>query len=538
MRSLLLRLVSALCFLAASPLPAASAPRPKLIVAISVDQFAASVYARYRGDYNAGLKRLSSGIAFPVAYQSHAATETCPGHSTLLTGDHPSRTGIVANSWFDRSAGTSVYCVAVAGTSDPFARGPQRLKATTLGDWLKQKYPGSRIVSVSGKDRAAIMMAGHHPDLVAWWMDGLANGKPVFGFQTSHFAGPAGPRIQSILKKEDDRIQASWRAAPPQLWPSDVPADCRPLEKPHRFGELEISGAVPPALAVSETAQPGFIESTQFDDALHASPLYDSLTLDFAADLARRWRLGTRSSPDLLAVSLSATDYIGHRYGNGGAEMCEQVHALDKSLGEFLERIDRLKVPYLVVLTADHGSVDAPERLEEQGIAGQRVDPSKFLGDLNAHLKLALNITADPIKSSDPQQLYIAPGGDPAAFERVRSEAISWLRQQPAVDSVLTRDEVAVAVPPPDKSVADLTIPERLNESFDAERSPDIFIVFKKYTTPGWPRAPSDSIAGHGSPWDYDRQVPILFWWPGAPNLSSPAPAETIDIAPTLAATV
>ncbi|HEX3675906.1 MAG TPA: alkaline phosphatase family protein [Sphingomicrobium sp.] len=538
MRSFLLRLVSALLFLAASPVSAATAPRPKLIIAISVDQLAASVYTRYRDDFSGGLKRLSSGVAFPVGYQSHAATETCPGHSTLLTGDHPSHTGIVGNSWFDRRAGTSIYCVAVAGTDDPFARGPQRLKATTLGDWLKERYPGSREVSISGKDRAAIMMAGHHPDLVAWWMDGVVNDRPVFGFQTSRFAGPAGPRIQSILRKEDDRIATLWRNAPPRLWPSDVPADCRSLEKPQRFGELDISGSVPPASAIEATAKAGFIDRAQFADALHASPLFDSLALDFALNIARQWRLGTGTTPDLLAISLSATDYVGHRYGNGGAEMCAQMHALDQSLGLFLARIDRLGVPYMVVLTADHGAVDAPERLQEQGVAAQRVDPSKFLAALNSHLKQALNLASGPIKATDPQQLYIASAGDPAFLERVRSEALIWLRQQRSVDSVATRDEVVAAVPPPLKSPADLTIAERLNESFDAERSADIFVVFKKFTTEGWPRGASDSVAGHGSPWDYDRQVPILFWWPGAPSLTSLAPAETVDIAPTLAAMI
>ncbi len=538
MRSFLLRLASGLLFISASPVPAATAPRPKLIIAISVDQFAASVYARYRDDFSGGLKRLSSGIVFPIAYQSHAATETCPGHSTLLTGDHPSHTGIVANSWLDKSIGTNVYCVAVAGTDDPFAKGPQRLKVTTLGDWLKQRYPGSRVVSISGKDRAAIMMAGHHPDLVAWWMDGLVNGRPVFGFHTSQFAAPAGPRIQSILQKEDDRIASLWRSAPPRLWPGNIPSDCRQLEKPQRYGDVEMSGSVPPAAAIEATAKQGFMDRPQFAEALHASPLFDSVALDLALKVARQWRLGSGKTPDLLAISLSATDYIGHRYGNGGAEMCAQVHALDESLGAFLARIDRLGVPYMVVLTADHGAADAPERLEERGIPAQRVDPSKFLGALNLHLKQALNIVSEPIKATDPQQLYITPALDPALLEHVRSEAVSWLRQQPSVDSVLTRDEVAAAVPAPLKSPADLTVAERLNESFDKERSPDIFVVFKKFTTEGWPRGPSDSVAGHGSPWDYDRQVPILFWWPGAPRLNSPAPAETVDIAPTLAATI
>lgn len=537
MRSIHLRLVSALCFLAASPVPAAPAPRPRLIVAISVDQFAASVFGRYRNDYTAGLKRLSSGIAFPVGYQSHAATETCPGHSTLLTGDHPSRTGIIGNTWFDRAAGASVYCVAVA-PSDPFARGPQKLKVTTLGDWLKEAHPRSRVVSISGKDRAAIMMAGHHPDLVAWWMDGAVGGKQVFGFQTSPYAGPAGPGIEAMLQRRDDAIAAAWREAPPKLWPSDVPAKCRAIEKAHRFGDIEIDGAVPPTAAVEATKQPGFVEHSSFTNELHASPLYDSLVLNFAADVARRWRLGTRASPDLLAISLSATDYVGHHYGNGGAEMCEQVHALDQSLGAFLDRIDQLHVPYIVVLTADHGSVDAPERLREQGIPAERVDTTRFLTGLNSHLKQTFNLNRDPISADDLQDLYITSSGDPALRVRLRDEAMNWLRKQPGVETVLTRDEVAAAIPPPGKSPADLTLAERLNESYDEDRSADIFVEFKKYETLGWPTGSSIFIAGHGSPWDYDRQVPILFWWPGAPSLTSRAPAETVDIAPTLASTI
>lgn len=536
MRSFLTRLLTALCFLAVSASPAAAAPpAPKLIVAISVDQFAASVYGRYRGDYTGGLKRLSSGIAFPVGYQSHAATETCPGHSTILTGDHPSHTGIIANTWYEKSTGSTPYCVSVPGSGDPLARGPQRLKATTLGDWMKQVYPRSKIVAISGKDRAAITMGGHHADLVAWWLDGFVDKQPVFGFRTSSFAGPSGPDIQAILKQRNDAIAAEWSKSPPQLWPAEVPAYCRPLEKAHRFGEDEISGVVPPSAAVEATKQPGFMQRSDFLAELHASPLYDSLTLDFAADIAKRWKLGTGPTPDLLAVSLSATDYVGHHYGNGGAEMCAQVHALDESLGKFLARIDQLGVPYVVVLTADHGSVDAPERLREEGIPAQRVDTTKFLSGLNAHLRQALGVNWDSITAEDVQQLYVNSPGDAAFLARVRDEAVKWLQEQPSVQTVLTRDQVAAAVPPPGKSPADLTVAERENESFDPERSADIFVEFKKDTTLGWPAAGSTYVAGHGSPWDYDRQVPILFWWPGAPDVTSPAPVETVDIAPTLA---
>jgi predicted AlkP superfamily pyrophosphatase or phosphodiesterase len=536
LRSFPVRLVSALCFLAApavsaAPVSAAPAPRPKLIIAISVDQFAASVYGRYRDEYRDGLKRLSSGLAFPVAYQSHAATETCPGHSTLLTGDHPSHTGIVANTWFDRSAGASLYCVSVAGAGDKDARGPQNLRATTLGDWLKQAYPRSRVVSISGKDRAAIMMAGHHPDLVAWWVDGRA-------FQTSSFAGPTGPAVRSALTREDDSIAAEWRKARPRLWPAQAPADCGALAQPHRFGDVEISGAVPPTTAAHVADPAGFAGRSDFQNELHASPLLDSMTLQFAADVARRWKLGRGTRPDLLAISLSATDYIGHRYGNGGAEMCTQVHALDRSLGEFLRRIDRLHVPYVVVLSADHGSVDAPERLQQEGVPAQRVDNAAFVAGLNTHLEQALNINWAPITADDPQQLYINSPGSSEFIDRVRTEAVDWLRSQPSVAAVVTRDQVAAAVPPVGKSPADLSLAERLNESFDPSRSADIFVEFRKFTTLGWPRRATDYVAGHGSPWDYDRQVPILFWWRGAPATSSAAPIETVDIAPTLASLV
>ena len=426
----------------------------------------------------------------------------------------------------------------MAGTGDPFARGPQKLTTTTLGDWLKQAYPASRVVLISGKDRAAIMMAGHHPDLVAWWMDGFVENRQVFGFQTSAYAGPAGPNIQAILKGHDSSIAAAWRKSPPQLWPTEVPAQCRALEKAHRFGDVDISGAVPPAAALEATAEPGFEQRDNFLAELQASPLFDFLTLDFAADMAKRWALGTRTTPDLLAVSLSATDYVGHHYGNGGAEMCEQVHALDRSLGAFLHRIDQLKVPYMAASapTMDRSTLRSgcASRASRRSVS---IRP-KFLSGLNKHLKQVMNVDWEPITADDVQDLYITSPGDAAFQARLRSEAVSWLRQQPSVETVLTRDEVAAAVPPPGKSPADLTVAERFNESFDPERSADVFVEFKKESTLGWPRGSSTYIAGHGSAWDYDRQVPILFWWPGAPSLTSPTPAETVDIAPTLAATI
>ena len=158
----------------AVPAAAAAPPKPKLVVAISIDQFSANLFERNRGRFQFGLRRLAEGgIAFPNGYQSHAATETCPGHSTLLTGRHPSATGIVANAWRDAATGKDVYCVFDPSQPVPGregqGRGPANLKVSTLGEWMRAANPASRTVAVSGKDRAAITMAGHSPTGVFWW---------------------------------------------------------------------------------------------------------------------------------------------------------------------------------------------------------------------------------------------------------------------------------------------------------------------------------------------------------------------------------
>jgi len=505
----------------------AAPPQPKLVVAIAVDQFSAELFQRYRPSFTGGLKRLADGIAF-TGYQSHAATETCPGHSTILTGRHPNATGIVANTWFDTKSGSSVYCVAVRGTADPDARGPQNLRVSTFGDWLKQAEPGARVISISGKDRAAIMLGGHKADAVYWWKDGV-------GFTTSSYAGPATPAETAPASAFDQALFARWKAAPPKLWPTEIPAACRALVAPHTFGKLAVSGKVPPDLSLAVESG-DFLHRTDFQDQLRVSPIFDPLTLDFAEQTIDRLHLGRGQATDLLAVSMSSTDYIGHRYGNGGAEMCVHLAALDQALGAFFAKLDSLGVPYVVALTADHGGIDAAERASEHGIDAHRIDPVGFVKALNDALKAQLGLEFEAIVGDDPQQLSINVGPDEALRAKVRDAAIAWLRQRPEVAAIFTADETAAAVPPPGKPVDQLTVVERFHESYDKDRSGDIQVEFAQYASIGMPRAPGDAVAGHGSPWDYDRRVPILFWWPGVAPEQRNEPIETVDIAPTLAA--
>lgn len=502
----------------AAPPPA----NPKLVVVVSVDQLSLELYRRYQGGFTGGMKRQANGIVYE-GYQSHGATETCPGHSTLLTGDHPSKTGIVANNWFDRQTGSNLYCVTKQGVADPEAKTNELLKVDTLGDWLRASSKTARVYSVSGKDRAAIMMGGHHPTGVYWWDDGL-------GFNSSPYAGPAGPAELALAK----RFNAALSAKPaPALWPSEVSTTCKAMQKPLTIGKVVYSGDIPPTTAQHLDAGSNWVASPDYVAELRSSPEFDKLTLDFAGALVDEHKLGRGAGVDILAVSLSVTDYVGHRYGNGGPEMCVQMAALDARLGDFFAKLDQTGAPYVVVLTADHGAADVPERL---GPPAKRIDTAKVQRELGQFLKQSLHFDYDPLVGDDPRQLILSLGpADEARRPEITKAIVNWLNARPEVAKAFTADEIAAAVPPKGKRPGELTLAERFNESFDRTRSGDIIVAWLEKATLGTPLSPYDTAAGHGSPWDYDRQVPILFWWSGVEAKAGDQAIETVDIAPTLA---
>lgn len=523
---------------------AATAPRtpaPTLIVAISVDQFAAGLFDQYRDHFKGGLRRMiDQGVVFPNGYQSHAATETCPGHSTLLTGEHPSGTGIIANEWLD-SAGKKTYCVLDTGVTVPGRpddpRGPANLKATTLGDWLKAQNSASKVVAVSGKDRAAINMAGHNPDAVFWWDDEL-------GFNTYVPAGgDANQRLEPV-KAINESTAKQWKKKLPGWAPLDK--SCARLNSQGTYGDTwHVNHHVPPDWKFADPKVP-FREDSAFKRWVRASPIVDELTLELAKSLLARYKLGQGSAPDLLAVSLSATDYVGHRYGNQGPEMCDQLAHLDASLGAFFKSLDALKVRYVVVLSADHGAIDAAERVELKGFPANRMK-TEVAKVVNAYLR-----GADPDPKSRPDfqlnfdafkyvsyGLYFTPRNiAPQQRDIIINAAVKYLNQQPWVTRSFSKADILNVHVRPGVPPDEMLLEERFAESVDAERSADILIAFKPY----WTLDPVDPagyyIAEHGSPWNYDRRVPIVFWRPGSPGYEQYLPIETVDIAPTLAALV
>jgi arylsulfatase A-like enzyme len=511
-------LLAAGAALLASQAVAQAPPPPKLLVVFSIDQFSANLFDEYRPHFTAGLARLASGVVFDKAYQSHANTETCPGHSTILTGDHPARTGIVGNTWMDPSLGRAdkwVYCA-----EDPNAPGSShmdykvsamQLRVPTLGDLMKAHWPASRNVAVSGKDRAAVMMSGHHPDQ-RWYWDGK-------GFRTD-LTGVAVPRV---VPKVNAAITAALAQPRPPL---EAPAYCETKARP-----IPVEGGGTPVGA-------GRLARAAGDaSALRASPEIDGDTLALAAGLVDEMQLGRDQAPDVLAISLSGTDYVGHKYGTEGEEMCLNLFELDREIGDFLSVLDSRGIDYAVALTADHGGKDIPERERLAGVAdAARVDASLGAGAMGRKLTAELGIKGPGLIGGSFGDIYVDKSLSPADQKRLIDAAVAAYRASPQVEAVFTAAEIA-ATPPPATTPDKWSIIERVRESFDPERSGDLYVVLKKDITPIADTS-HGFVATHGSVWDYDRRVPVLFWRPGFRGATVRTPAETVDIMPTLAALI
>ncbi|MBS0253995.1 MAG: alkaline phosphatase family protein [Proteobacteria bacterium] len=508
-----------------APAPAPSGP-PHLLVAVSIDQFSADLFAQYRQHYTGGLARLLQGAVFPSAFQSHAATETCPGHSTLLTGVHPSRSGIVANTWYDLSQGRAdkrVYCAEnekdPASTPGAPVVSAGHLRVPTLGERMKEMWPESRNVAVSAKDRAVAMMGGSKVDAAYWITTGFVTYK---GRELSPAAQAANAALGKLVAAGAPGLAAPAWCAPRSRGISASPL----LPDQAKLGPLVVgTGNLPlPAKAW---------------DALRANPRVDAATLDLASRLVAEMKLGQGKAPDMLSVSLSATDYIGHAYGTEGLEMCTQMAQLDASLGAFFARLDAMGIDYAVVLSADHGGLDLPERLDQQGLPGaRRADPALMPAALSKAIAASLGLkdAGQLVYGEGPfGEFYVTRALPEDQRARVVGELVARLRTHDDVAAVFTRAELAV--PPPRGNPQDWTLLDRARASYDPERSGDVVALLKRAVVP-IPAVRQGYTATHGSPWDYDRRVPLLFWRRGVAGLEQPAPVETVDIAPTLAALI
>lgn len=511
--------------MAAAPVQASpvetSAPtgdRPSLVVAIAVDQLSANLFNQYRPWFTGGLRTLSDqGMVHVNGYQTHAITVTCAGHATILTGLHPARNGIPANDWIDPVTGEMVYCLAAPDNTLAHGRntdngpvGPGQMTATTLGDWLKAESPQSRVFAVSGKDRGAIAMAGRDDDGAFWFTEG-------FGLTTYVEPGQTAEDRLAPVAAFNAGLIARFTAEAPG-WDYRFER-CRALAGEWTVADAPFPARLPPANFVVDT-----------------SPILDELTVEAALMLMETQQLGRRGVTDVLSVSLSATDRIGHVYGTQGPEMCEQMLRLDAALGQLMDAVARTPGAAVVVLTADHGGSDMPERMAAYGNQdARRADPT-LIRRVNDALKAEFALDANPLRSSARGFIMVGADGKELAEplrSRVAAAAADLLNAEPTVAMAVTRDALLAEAAPTEPNPELLSVRERLRLSAVAGRSPDVMLAYTPFHN-GAVRV-GGTVANHGSPWDYDRRVPIIFWRTDGQGQERFWPIRTVDIGPSLA---
>jgi len=494
--------------LLAPPAPRLRPPapaRPKLVVVITVDQLRPDYFDRWKSQLTGGLFQLvNEGAVFADGYQDHAVTETAPGHATILSGLWPAHTGIMRNSQGVQDSMAPLLGANGAGAS------PRRVRGTTLFDWLKAADPTARALSVSRKDRGAILPIGHAKEQVYWYQSGL--------FTTSRYYAdslPAWVKAFNARRLPFRAANATWALLlPDSAYKED---DNEPWENGGR--DILFPHRLP-------------VDSVRASGAVASTPILDSLTLLFALDGLEALRLGRRGT-DILAVSLSSTDAVGHAFGPDSREIHDQVLRLDRYLAWFLKRVvDRVgRDNVVVVLTADHGVTSFPERTRAKtGAQAYRVNLDTLVTAVNRALdRLAGAGTSREWLSFDSGMLFLQDNGRFAATG-VKTDSI--------LDAVAARMRAVAGVGRVDR-VADLpradTASDPVARRWIHQLAPDAGVVLVVALQPGsvWD-IPNVPIAMHGQPTDDDAHVPIIFWGRGVKRGIYRGRANTVDIAPTL----
>lgn len=550
--------LAAIFFAAAAAVLAAE--KPRLVVVISVDQMRNDYLDRFRPWFGRdGFNRfLERGARFPEARHRHATTVTCVGHTAIGTGLDPRDTGIVGNSWYDRVRARQQTCVedrstrwvgvppdAAPTATSEFPASPVWIAGDFVGDRLKEKFPGARVVSLSLKDRAAVPMGGRKADAVLWYADGFQR------FVTSSWY-PATP-----LLAFNERLPAFF--AGHGRW-----------ELSDRIPEKDLARVTfdPPELARFKGSVSGtgdrFPHPLPNPQNVVESPFGDDLVLELARYATHELHIGRNptSAPDLLFLGLSSLDYVGHRFGPDSREVADEVVRLDGQLAAFFRWLD-VEVgarSTLIFLTADHGVTSIPEVARERarratgrddpGIAG-RVDLRNGTGGaakvtdgsaervaLEKHLAAKFGYSLDlaapnalegaVLRFEEPLGLYL--NGAVLARRRLSPEEVKvairdWLRGRPGIRAAFTNTEIADGLPPTEP----LALP--VERAFRADRSPDVIVSLR----PGWILR-KEAGSTHGQPNDDDTRVPLLAWGAGVRAGSWANRVSPLSIARTIGA--
>lgn len=522
---------------------AVAAESPRLILQITVDQLRGDLTSRYGQQFEDGGFRylFENGTVYANAYHAHANTETVVGHVTLATGAYPSTHGVIANLWFDREEGVTQYNIEDShyklltpggdvdkkteiDPSQKKARSDGRSAAaimtTTFGDELVLNSAGkAKVFGISVKDRGAVSMAGHSGK--AFW---FSKGKGQFVTSTYYY----DKYPQWVTDWNDKELSfayadTSWELAnekeayifgefDDQEWETDLAGFGRVFPHPYGAGD-----------------------GKYFTTLLTISPAGDELTLDFAKTLIENEKIGQDEITDYLSISFSSTDYIGHLFGPTSLESEDNIVRLDKMLADLFEYVEE-KIGLdntLIILSADHGTPDAPGYLQAHNIEASYVQPENWdkAPAIDA-LKTQFGVGEELIQAFEAPYIYLNR-------EVIKEMKLDEGEVERAVAAELVKFfGVAAAFASSDLAegkIPDTGVARAVLKNYYPKRSGNIYIVFE-------PHHFINDFDGlevsctHGSPWRYDSYVPLVFAGAGVKSQIVYRKVETVDLAPTLSA--
>lgn len=503
--------------------PAAAPAKPRLVVGIVIDQFRYDYLERFESQFGpGGFKRfLNAGSVFANANYLHTPTVTACGHATFMSGTTPSNNGIIGNEWYDRESGRRVTSVAdgsvklLGGREGAAGMSPARLIGTTLGDEMKRASMGrSKVIGVSLKDRSAILPAGRRPD-GAYWFDG---GTGNLVSSTYYFKElPEWVKTFNREMRPDRFFGKKWEKLLPEEAYNRSTADEMPFEKSAMGNKF-------PYTIDGGEQKPG----SRFYNQFELTPFANDYLVDFARAAIENEKLGTDDDTDLLTISFSSNDLIGHSFGPYSQEVQDVTLRTDRTIAALFDYLDK-KIgldKVVVALTADHGVAPVPEQVRELGYGGRL--EAKSVTD-------AIEAALDKRFQEDKWILAFSNGNiyfDEAAIERhkasaheVEQIACQAVMKQPGIAECLTRTALM------GNNIQQTLIARSVANGFLPSRNGNLVMVPLPYYFFG-----EGVTTTHGSPYSYDTHVPVLFygWGIGAGTFYDAA--SPADIAPTLAA--